>query len=48
LITTYATKELGEEKKKNEKKKQHSIGKELIPNTHSKEIIKLQISLWYL
>jgi len=31
-----------------EKKKQHSNGKELIPNTHSREVIKLHLSLWHL
>jgi hypothetical protein len=40
-------KNLGRKKRK-KKKKQHSIDKELIPNTHSREIIKLQISLCYL
>jgi hypothetical protein len=46
LITTYATKEFGEEKKdKKMKEKQHSVGgKELIPNTHSREVIKLHLS----
>jgi hypothetical protein len=34
--------------KKRRKKKQLSVGKELIPNTHSREVIKLDLSLWYL
>jgi hypothetical protein len=43
-ILPYVTKEFWGKKKK----KQRSNGKELIPNTHSREVIKLHLSLWHL